>query len=117
MTFNYAPLAATATRLLGEFGKASVSIRTIGVTSSDPAAGTVTTAAPVDTSVGAVEVDFNEQFQPGATINTGDRMYVLDALPGIEDMLIIDSEQWEIVQMWVKKPGDTFIAVFVQVRA
>ena len=117
MAFNYAPLAATASNLLSEFGKASAFIRATPVTSSDPAAGTVTQGTPVNTAVNAVEVDYNEQYQPGATIQATDKMYALDAQPGIEDMLVIDSELWEIVQVWPKKPGDTFVACFAQVRA
>ena len=117
MAIDYVAMAATATRLLDENGKASVSIRVTPVTSSDPAAGTVTLGTPVNTSVNAVEVAYNERFQPGATIEASDRMYVLDDVPNIEDSLIIDSTVWEIVQVWPIKPGDTSIAARVQVRA
>ena len=113
----YDDMADLVTEMLGEFGKASVSIRTTATSSSDPAAGTVTQATPVDTAVAAIEVDFDERYQPGALIQASDRMYALDAAPNPEDMLIIDSAQWEIVQVWPKKPGDTFVAAFAQVRA
>ncbi len=117
MVFDYSGLAATASDLLEQFGKASVSIRATPVTSTDPAAGTVALGSPVDTAVNAVEVAYNERYQPGATIKESDRMYALDAAPDIADQLIIDSEEWEIVQVWPKKPGDTLVAAFAQVRA
>ena len=42
---------------------------------------------------------------------------ISDAIPNIEDTLLINSEHWEIVQIWPIKPGDTSIAARVQVRA
>lgn len=117
MSFDYSGLAATASELIEKFGKASVYIRSTAVSSSDPVAGTVTAGTPVNLPVNAVEIDYNEKYQPGATIQATDRMYAIDAQPGLDDMLIIDDEQWEIVQVWPKKPGDTFIAAFAQVRA
>ena len=116
MTFDYAPLAATASRLLGEFGKASLFIRVTPVTSTDSTAGTVTLGTPVNTSVNGAEVKHNQIYQPGATIEQGDRMFALAAAPNIEDQLVIDSELWEIVRVWPKKPGDTLVAAFAQVR-
>lgn len=117
MALDYTSMAAMVTRLLNENGKASVLIRATPVTSTDPAAGTVTQGAPVNTAVNAVETKYNEKWQPGATMKASDRMYALDAAPELEDMLIIDSEQWEIVQVWPIKPGDTLLAAFAQVRA
>jgi hypothetical protein len=117
MAIDYVGLAATATRLLTENGKAAVYIRATPITSSDPVAGTVTQGTAVDTSVAAVEIQYNEAYQPGALIQSGDRMYALDAAPGLEDMLIIDTAEWEIVQVWPKKPGDLLVAAFAQVRA
>jgi hypothetical protein len=117
MAIDYVRMAATATRLLTENGKASVFIRATPTASSDPVAGTVTPGTAVDTSVAAVEIKYNEAYQPGALIQAGDRMYALDAAPGLEDALLIDAALWEIVQVWPKKPGDTLVAAFAQVRA
>lgn len=117
MAIDYVSLAATATTLLTDNGKASVYIRSIPVTATNPIAGTVTTGTAVNTLVAAVEIDYNERYQPGAALQSSDRMYALNAAPSIKDMLIIDSEQWEIVQVWPKKPGDTLVACFAQVRA
>lgn len=116
MGIDYAALATTASGLLGDNGKASVYIRSKPVSYSDPVAGTVQHEAHTDTLVSAVEVNYNEAYQPGALIKASDRMYVLDTLPDVDDYLIIDDEHWEIVQVWIKKPGDTFIAAFAQVR-
>lgn len=116
MAFDYSGLATTASELIEKFGKAQVYIRSTPVASSDPAAGTVTPGTPVDTPVNAVEVGYNETYQPGATIEATDRMFALDTLPSIKDELLIGTEYWEIVQVWPKQPGDTFIAAFVQIR-
>ena len=116
MAFDYTGLAATAADLISQFGKASVYIRSTPVTSTSPAAGTVTLGTPVNTAVAAVEVGYNDQYQPGATIQATDRMFALSKLPTIKDELLIGSEYWEIVQVWPKQPGDTFLAAFVQIR-
>ena len=116
MGFDYSGLVAVADALIAKFGKGSVFIRNTPVTSTDPAAGTVTTGTPVDTPVNGVEVAYNEIYQPGATLEKTDKIYALSSLPNIEDELVIDSEYWEIVRIWPKKPGDTFIVCFAQVR-
>ncbi|GAG15236.1 unnamed protein product, partial [marine sediment metagenome] len=97
MAFDYSGIEATASRLIGHFGKASVYIRATPTSSSDPVAGTVTQGTPVDTLVNGVQTSYNEAYQPGALIQTGDRMFAVDAAPNPEDQLIINGEVWEIV--------------------
>lgn len=115
-SFNYSSLAETAARLINRFGKVSVYIRSVSGETDDPVAGTVTGGTSTDTLVNAVEVNYNEKYQPGAMIEMGDRMLSMDAQPAMSDKIIIDGEIWHIAQVWPKRPGDTLVAAFVQVR-
>ncbi len=116
MAFDYGPIAATASRLLKEFGKATAFVRVTGVSSSDPAAGTVTPAAAVDTAMEAVQVAHNEKHTPGALIEDGDLFWVVDGVVTVKDELVASGVLYNIVQVWPIKPGDTLIVTRVQTR-
>lgn len=115
----YADLAAMATELLspessGGFGNTTAYIRTITV-SYNSTTGTVT-ETPSDVAVNAVQVGASEQHTPGAQIEDGDYVWMLDAQATVEDKVLINSELYDVVEVWPVVPGDTFIACRVQVR-
>ena len=115
MAFDYAPMQAVASGLLARFGRSSI-VRSPNVTSTDPAAGTVTTGAPVDTTVNAVLVSINEKNAPGMLIESGDKLAIMDGAIDIEDQFIQDSEIWQVVNVIEIKPGDTSLIWKAQVR-
>jgi hypothetical protein len=116
MAFDYSGIVATASRLIGEFGKTTAFIRVTGVSTSDPVTGTVTPDVPVDTPVEAVQVKQNELHTPGALIQDGDLFWVLDGRANIEDELLANDVLYNVVQVWPIVPGDTFIACRIQTR-
>jgi hypothetical protein len=116
----YDEMAAMATELLapeadGGFGKTTAFIRTTAIT-SQPAAGTVTQGVPVDTAINAVQVDHDEKYTPGALIENGDLFWVLDGRANIEDELYVNSQLYNVVEVWPIVPGDTFVACRAQTR-
>ena len=115
MSDFYTGLAATATRLLTEYGIAAV-VRNTPITSTDPSAGTVTTGTPVDTAVQALRTTWNEEYFEGQTVEQGDVFFILDGQPNIEDVLIFANTWFEIANVRVIKPAETFLACVVQAR-
>lgn len=116
MTF-YSDMAATATRLIGQFGKAAGALlRSRPVAYSDPVAGTVAFESSDDVACNAVRVGFDERYTPGALVEIGDQFWVLDELANPEDHLVIDGVAKKIVQVWPITPADEFIACRVQIR-
>lgn len=116
MTSFYTTLAQVASDLISAKGKSSAYIRSKSGATSDPVAGTITGGTSTDTLVYAVQTKYNEQYQPGAMIQAGDKMFSLTSAPGLDDFLIIDGEQWKVVQVWPVQPGDTLVCAFAQVR-
>ena len=115
MALDYTSLAATVTRLLDENGKASASLRSVTVT-SDPVAGTVAFTQSSSVAAEAIQGAHNERHTPGALIEDGDLLFVLNVLAGMGDELLIGTTLYNVVQVWPVKPGDTFIACRVQTR-
>lgn len=115
MAFDYAPMQTIASTLLAHFGRSST-VRSPNVISTDPPAGTVTLGTPVDTTVNAVLVSINEKNAPGALIQSGDKLAIMDGAIDIEDQFIQDSEIWQVVNVIEIKPGDTSLIWKAQVR-
>lgn len=116
MAFDYAPIIATASRLLADFGQTAY-VRSRATISSDPAAGTVTQGAPVDTAVNCVRVAFSERNTPeGALIEQGDWLAIVDGAIGVENQLVIESEVWEVVAVFPVKPGADPVIWKAQIR-
>lgn len=114
--FDYSGIAATASDLIGEFGKPSINLRSIPSVTSDSVAGTVSFPSSTSTPIEGVEISHNERYMPGALIETGDKFFALDTLAGIGDELEIGALQFNVIRVWPVKPGDTFIACRVQTQ-
>ena len=114
--FDYSALATKASELLARFGKSNAVIQSTSISASDPAAGTVTEGTPTSVTVNAIQTKQDEHYTPGALIETGDMFWTLDYRPSIGDYLIVDSKARRIINVWPVKPGDTFLASFIQTR-
>lgn len=118
MTF-YSGLAATATKLLTDKGQ-QMTIRRKGVTSSDPAAGTVTELPPVDYTVNGVLVGYKDFLATTDLIQRGDRKALIEAgvvTPTKEDQLIADGRAWTIIDVEAVNPAGTQVLFKLQVRS
>jgi hypothetical protein len=116
MSFDYAAIKTTASEIIAEFGQVAY-VRSRATTSTDPAAGTVTQAAPVDTAVNCVKTRFNKRnTPPDALIEQGDWLAILDGDIGIENQLLIGSEVWEVIDVFPVEPGATGIIWKAQIR-
>lgn len=116
MAFDYDPIAATASRLIAEFGQVC-QVRTVTGATHNPATGVVSGGTTVNTNVNGVIVAFNKNNTPAdALIQAGDKLAILDGSINVGDELVHDSQAWECVQVWPIKPGDTFIVWRAQVR-
>ena len=114
----YAALAATAKKMLTEKGRPMV-VRRKGVTNSDPAAGTVTTSAPVDFTVNGLLLGYKDFFAASDLVQRGDRKAVLEAgvvTPTKEDRLVVDGQSWTIIDVETINPAGTPILHKLQVR-
>jgi hypothetical protein len=116
MAFDYSPIAATASRLIAEFGQVC-QVRTVTGATHNAATGVVSGGTTVNTNVNGVIVAFNKSNTPAdALIQAGDKLAILDGSIGVGNELVHDSEAWECVQVWPIKPGDTNIVWRAQVR-
>lgn len=91
-------------------------VRTTPVTSSDMVAGTVTEGAPVDVAAHCALFGITEQNFPGALIEENDKLALLDAEANIEDVIIIDSVEWTVINVKHVQPGPTHLISKAQVR-
>lgn len=117
MTF-YAGLASVAQKLLTEKGRPMV-VRRKGVASSNPAAGTVTTSAPVDFTVNGLLLGYKDYFAASDLIQRGDRKAVIEAgvvTPTKEDRLVVDGQSWTIIDVETVNPAGTPLLHKLQVR-
>ena len=116
MAFDYAPITATASRLLAQFGQVC-QVRAVTGATHTPTTGAMSGGTTVDTDVNAVIVDFTESNTPeGALIQAGDKLAILDGSITVGNELVHDAEAWECVQVWPVKPGDTSIVWRAQLR-
>lgn len=110
MSFNYAPLQSTATRLLGEFGQTATQV----VTSRD---GVTLSSTGV-----AVQVDLTEGEKSRAAINGTElpaRKYIVGAgiTPVRSARLTVGTFSGVIMTVDPIQPGSTALGYYVGVRA
>lgn len=115
--FDYAASAATALRLLQQFGGPMVLSRPV-VASSDPVAGTVTEAAPQSLATTGVRTALGEGVFEGARIEVGDQMWLLssEVEPAMSDKLVVDGVLWTIAAIQKLKPAAVPLLYKVLVR-
>lgn len=114
----YTGLQSTATTLLRQKGQAMTLRRTVP-TSSDPVAGTVTPATPVDFTVRGVLTSYKDTLVDDTTIKRGDRQALIEAgvvEPAKDDRLIITGQTWTILDVDAVNPAGTPLLYKLQVR-
>ena len=113
MSYDYAPIAATAARLLTRFGR-TISLRSTNQVGGD-AWGPV--FEQVDTPVVGVLRPYTLQ-ERGDLIPAGDQLAILDgtASPTVAQKLVDGGIEMEIVSVSKVAPGNTPLVYFCQVR-
>ena len=110
MSFNYAPLASTATRLLSDFGQTATHVQTTSDGNSTSTTGV------------AVEVQITEGDRSRAAINGTElpaRKYIVSAAitPVKGARLTVGSQTGVVMQVDPIRPGATALGWYVNVRA
>ena len=116
MSFNYSGLAATATRLIGEFGAPST-FHKVTTGSYDPLTGSSGDTTE-DITLNAVRLEFSSSDIDGTLIQQGDFMLMVDGVQDINniDSVTVDSVKYQIVRPMPLKPGDTRLITKAQCR-
>jgi hypothetical protein len=116
MTFNYTQSQATADKLIKNFGRA-ISLKRIAKTGSayDP------TQAESLTDLQAAVVDYSRFNMNETLIERGDKLVYVsakanDAEPLKEDILVIDGEDFAIININALKPAGIVVYYEIQAR-
>ena len=117
MSYNYAAMAATATRLLTNYGQAMAIRRTTGDT-YDPIAGSSSGGTTADTANVGAFVSLKTVFAAGFDIAIGDKVAVVDSTiaPLVSDKLVVGLVAYSIVALQEVNPAGTPLVYRVQVR-
>ena len=117
--FNYARMAATATRLLTRFGGPLQLVRVLPG-AYDPATDTLSGGSETSHTVTGAKFDYEQDDIDGTVIRKGDqRAYIAPTAavtPQTGDVLTIDGEQWNVVASRPLKPASVIVLHDVQVR-
>ena len=119
MAYNYAPLQATALRLITNFGKA-VTMRRTGQTVPDANKPWEVNTNNTDYTVQAVRVEYAAREIDGTVVRQGDRKYLvatsgLGITPQAGDQ-VIDTDTLTVVSAEILNPASTALIYTLQVR-
>ena len=116
MAYDYAPLSATALRLITKFG-APLTFRAIG-TVPDPITGLGGTLGATRTIQG-VQTTFDERTFPDTRILAGDMAFLLEGEPvALSDKWVNGAAEWSIAAISNIQPnGADTLAVKILVRS
>jgi len=115
MSFNFAPMASSATFMIKRFGR-SLTFTRVTKGSYDPNTGQTTDTTTTYTKYGCT-FDYSDQERLETTIQEGDRRVLAEAYDyKVGDKVSLDSETYRIIEVSQIKPGDTNMAVNLQVR-
>ena len=116
MSFNYSGLANTATRLINDFG-GPVTLRVKTAGAYDSVTG-VSGDTFVDNVVTGVKLNFKNADIDGTLIKMGDVKVLLDGKFSIgnSDLIIIGTDQYEVIAPMPLEPGNTRLLTMVQCR-
>jgi len=118
MSDFYTLLAATASRLIEEYGFQVTVKRTTGE-SVDPVTGDITAGVDSLNIVNGIFKEYSNSLIDGTRILAGDRMLVLDNSfePLPTDKVLVGNEYWDIIPpILSKSPSGLPLIYFVQVR-
>lgn len=116
MTFAYDKMAATAKRLLVNFGQTVTVTRPSSTI--DPVTGAVTgSGGPTFSPVGVLS-KYPDGVIDGTRITASDRLLTLDDTvePKVSDKVTVNGEQWNIMEVMSVNPAGTPLIYNVRVR-
>jgi hypothetical protein len=117
MSFDYAKMAATASRLIDKFGAEVVIARTTGG-STDPVTGVVTSGSTTTYRPKGLFQKVADALVDGTRIKHSDRMLILDDTvePLMTDRPSFQGSTWTPIEILPKNPAGTPICYFVVMR-
>lgn len=117
MSFDYDAMAATALRLLQNFGQSVTLVRSTG-NSIDPVTGVAVVGTDASVTTTGIMKMYPSFMIDGTRILATDRQIVLSSeqVPVATDTVTIGSEDWSIVDIKTVSPAGTDLVYFVQVR-
>lgn len=113
--FNYPPIAATAARLVAQFGN-SITVTRQSANWQNPREGTVTAGVPLSISMSAIVGDITDSYAQQFSVQEGDRMVTSTDETKIGDRITIDGESYQVVDVSITKPGPVALVYRAQVR-
>lgn len=119
MSEFYDNMAATAARLIAQFG-APVNLKRIVGGSIDPVDGAITPGSETIYSPNGIFKEYSDDAIDGTLIKSGDRLLILDNTinPIVSDKVEVDGEYWSIIPpIKTKSPAGIPLVHFVQVRS
>tara|TARA_R100000951_G_scaffold36129_2_gene30869 strand:+ start:1405 stop:1755 length:351 start_codon:yes stop_codon:yes gene_type:complete len=115
MSFDYAPLAKTATNLLARYGQGLTFTRT-SKGAYDPAAGKTSDTTSTFTK-NCVLFDYRDADINGQTVLAGDRRAVAEAHAyQVGDTVAVGSDVFRVISVSANQPGDTAMISELQIR-
>ncbi len=119
MAYNYAPLQATALRLITAFGKA-ITLRRTGQTVPDANKPWEVSAGNTDYTVQGMRVEYTAREIDGTVVRQGDRKYLVAAsglaiTPQAGDQ-VLDTDTLTVVNAEILSPASTALIYTLQVR-
>lgn len=115
MSFNYAPLQASATALLTKFGRQYTFTRTTRGT-YDPATGQTSNTASTFAKYGCL-FDYSDRDSAGLTIEAGDRRMLAEGHSyEVGDTVSIDGDIYRVISISQNQPAGTALVSNLQVR-
>jgi hypothetical protein len=116
MSYDYSSVAATASRLVANFGKEVIFKREPGK-EIDPVTGVTTSGTPQTYRPKGIFQRIRQDLIDGTRIKAGDKVIVVaDFTPELSDKVEISGNQWSIMEIIRAEPGDTVIVSFVRIR-
>lgn len=115
MSAFYTNLRATATRLIGQYGKTATLTKPGATTGPewDPTPGT-----PTDYTVNLVELGYSLTNRDATLIERGDKMLLIEAEvePVLEDTITVDGGVLRLIDVQPLNPGGTVLLYEAQAR-
>lgn len=107
---------AAFVEMVAEGWAVACTVRTTPISSSDLVAGTITEGADSDTSANCVLTAINDRNAPNAVIEVGDKLATVDTEVSPQAVIIIDSVEWTVIDVFDVQPGATFMISKAQIR-
>lgn len=115
MSFNYAPLASTASALLQKFGQQLTFTRTTRG-AYNPVTGQASESTTTFTKYACI-FDYSEADSGGLTIEAGDRRLLAEAGDyQVGDTVAIDGSIYRVMNVSISQPAATGLSATLQVR-